>query len=257
MTGIVNLSIVPLRLAPAEQSEMVTQLLFGELVEIIETTDRWLYVRNQWDDYCAWVDRKMIKLIEDQAEIDPDPFILSYPITEAYYSPSNARIYLPAGSRIHHYYSTHIVINSQQYHIDSFMMLVTPSISSEKIIEVAYQFLNAPYLWGGKSVLGFDCSGFIQVLFSIFNFQLPRDASQQVERGELISFINLAKAGDLAFFENQEGKIIHVGLLLSSNQIIHASGCVRIDTIDAHGIVCSLTGEYTHKLRVVKRLING
>jgi cell wall-associated NlpC family hydrolase len=119
---------------------------------------------------------------------------------------------------------------------------------------VAKQFLGTAYLWGGRTVFGIDCSGFVQMVFKLFNYKLPRDAYQQAEMGEAIGFLAEAKPGDLAFFDNEQGKITHVGILLSPHQIIHASAVVRMDPIDQAGIVSSSTGLRTHQLRTIRRI---
>lgn len=126
---------------------------------------------------------------------------------------------------------------------------ITPKI----IKQVAYKFLNTSYLWGGKSVFGIDCSGFTQMTYKFINKQLPRDASQQAEKGDIVNFLQQANCGDLAFFDNEEGQIIHVGILLNQHEIIHSSGKVRIDKIDNQGIVNSETKQQTHRLRIIKR----
>ena len=102
--------------------------------------------------------------------------------------------------------------------------------------------------------MGMDCSGFSQVVHRIVGNDLPRDASQQVELGDTISFVEEAQAGDLAFFDNEEGNITHVGICLGGGDIIHASGSVRIDKLDHIGIFNADKGTYSHKLRVIKRI---
>jgi hypothetical protein len=255
MIGIVKLAVVPMRFEPFEQSEMVSQLLFGEVVEITQTTGNWFYACNRSDNYCAWVDRKMIQLVNDVDLIDSDPHILSQPITKFSAKNTNFNLYLPAGSHLHHFCENKITINGIDFFEDATIINEFKNNSHENLVDLACLFLNAPYLWGGKTIMGIDCSGFVQLLFSIFKFQLSRDASQQVEHGSVIDFLNEAKVGDLAFFENDDAKIIHVGILMNSEKIIHASGCVRIDNIDNYGILNSETGVYSHKLRVIKRLI--
>ncbi|MPN27215.1 hypothetical protein SDC9_174643 [bioreactor metagenome] len=140
---------------------------------------------------------------------------------------------------------------------DPVLQIFPVEINGANILKIATMYLNAPYLWGGKSLLGIDCSGLVQVVFSICGIQLPRDASQQVEKGDLVNFLGEAQQGDLAFFDNEAGNITHVGILLDATRIIHASGWVKIEKIDNHGIISSQTGEYTHKLKVIKRLINS
>ncbi|PLX10217.1 MAG: hypothetical protein C0594_05205 [Marinilabiliales bacterium] len=134
-----------------------------------------------------------------------------------------------------------------------------PEFNSSKlrshIVEIAKNYLNSPYLWGGKSPYGIDCSGFTQVLYKICNIKIPRDASQQVNLGKTLNFINEAQAGDLAFFDNDEGSITHVGMYLGDGKIIHASGKVRIDTLDHQGIYNLDTRRYSHKLRVIQSII--
>ena len=127
--------------------------------------------------------------------------------------------------------------------------------SGEELLSVAFMFLNSPYLWGGRNALGIDCSGFVQTVFRICGIELPRDASQQVEQGTVVNFLQEARPGDLAFFENDEGRIIHVGILASDREIVHASGRVKIEQIDSQGIRNEDSGQYSHKLRVVKRLL--
>jgi cell wall-associated NlpC family hydrolase len=129
--------------------------------------------------------------------------------------------------------------------------------SAQDIISTAYLLINAPYLWGGKNPFGIDCSGFTQIVYKLNGYKLPRDASQQVELGTPLSFVEEAEAGDLAFFDNEEGNIVHVGILLNNEQIIHASGSVRIDKYDHYGIFNKSLGKYSHSMRVIKRVLEG
>ena len=126
----------------------------------------------------------------------------------------------------------------------------------EVLVALGRPFLGTAYLWGGKSIFGVDCSGFVQQLYKLFGIFLPRDAYQQAEVGELVGFLQEAKLGDLAFFDNDEGRITHVGMLLSDRLIMHASGNVRIDPIDHAGIIHRITGKRTHHLRLIKRVAN-
>jgi len=258
MTGIITIPLVPLRESDNERSEMTSQLLFGECVEILETRERWLLVCNLSDNYSGWVDRKMIQILSKKEEL---PMLekmhncVSYPLIECCKVDSDEKIILPGGSNLFNLEGAELKIDGKSYLINPLDLPYTEEISGDYLISLAKRYLNAPYLWGGKTILGIDCSGLVQVVFSICGIQLARDASQQVESGIVIDFLSEAKAGDLAFFENAEGKIIHVGILLNSQKIIHASGWVKIDTLDSQGIISAQTGEYTHKLRVVKRII--
>jgi cell wall-associated NlpC family hydrolase len=117
------------------------------------------------------------------------------------------------------------------------------------------RFINSPYIWGGRIPSGMDCSGFTQLVCKIHGKPIPRNSWQQAETGENISSIDEAKPGDLVFFDNEQGRIIHVGMMISSGLVIHASGRVRIDQIDHHGIFKKEIGAYSHHLRSIRRII--
>lgn len=253
MYGIIILPLVPLRKTAAESSEMVSQLLYGETIKILEQQNNWLFICNLADNYEGWIDKKMHKtLTKKQFEFinNTENHIVVTPTQSCKIENSNQSILLPAGSLIRR--------NTDVENIEELNLIINESkeglITPASIIDIAKQYLNAPYLWGGKSIFGIDCSGLVQLVHSIAGISLPRDASQQVEYGQTIDFLEEACEGDLAFFENDEAKIIHVGILLDKSNIIHASGWVKIEKIDIHGIISNSTNEYTHKLRVIKRL---
>jgi hypothetical protein len=258
MTGIITLPLVPLRESESEISEMFTQLLFGELVEVLEVHERWISVRNLTDGYTGWADRKMIKVLtetEGNMLLNADKYCVTVPFLLCDKTISDEKMFLPGGSFLPSLKKGRFEIGNEIYQISVPFNSKLKEILSEKIVNYAFQYLNAPYLWGGKSIMGIDCSGLVQVVYAMCDILLPRDASQQVEMGRVIDFLFEAEAGDLAFFENAEGSIIHVGILLNTRQIIHASGSVKLESIDSQGIISSQTGEYTHTLRVIKRVI--
>lgn len=258
MNGIITLPLVPLRESDNEKSELCTQLLFGELVEIIETRDRWLLVHNLSDNYRGWVDRKMIHILTSQEKeriVTEPTHIVQIPFIQCEKADSNEKMLLPGGSIIHAEKTEKFTLGAETYSLDPSGLKQPVKLIGEELIRHARQYLNTPYLWGGKSVFGIDCSGLVQVVYSMCGVSLQRDASEQAESGTVINTLSESKAGDLAFFENTDGKIIHVGILVNPNQIIHASGWVKVETIDSIGIISARTGEYTHKLNVVKRLI--
>ncbi|MEI7502008.1 MAG: C40 family peptidase [Paludibacter sp.] len=258
MNGIINLPLVPMRNSDSERSEMTSQLLFGERVKILQTRERWLFVRNVADNYTGWVDRKMIQLLnkeDENVEKSIDLYCISYPLVECNNIENSETLFLPGGSKLNKIEGIKVQFGGKIYLIDPINLPYTDEKSGDRLVYLAKQYLNAPYLWGGKTIMGIDCSGFVQVIYDMCGIQLPRDASQQVDCGKVIDFLSEAESGDLAFFENVEGKIIHVGMLLNSRQIIHASGWVKIESVDSQGIISTETAEYSHKLRVVKRII--
>lgn len=253
MYGIILLPLVPLRKTPAESSELVSQLIYGETINILEEQNNWLRISNIADNYEGWIDRKMLKLLTNE-EFDSiataKTYLVTTPSLLCTIEKNGQKILLPGGSIIR---KKLLLSGVDELNIPEFQTNESNS-NAISIVDIARQYLNAPYLWGGKSIFGIDCSGLVQLVHSIAGVYLPRDASQQVEIGKTIDFLNEAMEGDLAFFENKEGKIIHVGILIDNTNIIHASGWVKIEKIDIHGIISSSTNEYSHKLRVIKRL---
>ena len=257
--GVSKLSIVPGRLEPADQSEMVTQILFGEHYKIIDERSKWCKVRSAYDKYECWIDRKQAFEItaEEYKKIDTnaEPVYcgdLSQPVQNL---ESKRIIPIVLGC------SLPMMQRNNQFSIagEDFVYigsaLRSKKISRSKLIEYASMYLNSPYLWGGKTPFGIDCSGLVQIVYRLCGLNLPRDASQQAELGDTLSFVEEADEGDLAFFDNTEGDITHVGIILKDNFIIHASGKVRIDRLDHQGIYDADAKDYSHKLRIIKKVI--
>ncbi len=254
MYGICNLSMIPVRSEPSDRSEMVSQLLFGEAVEVIDTRDQWLRVRLLFDDYTGWIDRKQIVQVTEE-EIKKNANNTSNVTLDivqiVIFNQSNI-IPVVLGSSLPFYFGKKFHIAETEYQYDgNVKTFASPDPSN--IIEHAYMYLNAPYLWGGRSPFGIDCSGFTQMVFKLCGMRLKRDANQQAEQGRTIQ-LNETKPGDLAFFNNQEGKITHTGIILPNNKIIHGSGKVHVDKLDQQGIFNEETNKYTHNLKLLKRI---
>jgi len=253
--GICHLSIVPVRLEPADSSEQVSQLLFGDLYEVIENRKKWMRIKMTFDGYEGWVDAKQtFEISKSESE--------SLEKLEPVYTFDTVQMVDLGGISLHQI----IVQGSSLYHFNKGQFLWQEKTvgyvgevcfgtkSKTELIDIAFSYLNSPYLWGGRTPFGIDCSGFSQIVYKLGGHALPRDASQQALLGEPLSFIEEAEPGDLAFFDNNEGKIVHVGILLANNYIIHASGKVRIDRLDQHGIYNNEARTHTHRLRVIKKI---
>jgi gamma-D-glutamyl-L-lysine dipeptidyl-peptidase len=254
--GICKLSMVPMRKTPSDRDEIVNQLLFGELVVILSKKKQWLLLKCEWDGYEGWVDFKQIKTIsEPKFESYRQKFSTAFEISHTaisdnYFLPVTIGATLPLYDGI-------------QFELDGLKMsysgraldFINFKGNAEWIIKIARLYLYSPYLWGGRSPFGIDCSGLTQIVFKLAGYRLYRDAYQQAEQGNLIDFIELAQPGDLAFFENDKGNIIHVGIIMADNKVLHASGFVRVDSLDHNGIFNIETKKYSHKLRVIKRII--
>jgi gamma-D-glutamyl-L-lysine dipeptidyl-peptidase len=256
MFGICHLSIIPCRREPSSQSEMVTQLLFGECFEIIGQQDDWQQVRHAYDGYECWISGKQFQPISRETfkklEETPPP-CTSELIQVIRNTTDNSLFPIVIGSVLPFFRHNECSFAGNHYVYEG--DVAEPSVLDKNgVVETAFLFLNAPYLWGGRSPLGIDCSGFSQMVYKLNGGKLKRDAYQQAEQGNLLSFIEEAEPGDLAFFDNEEGRIIHVGIILSDNRIIHASGKVRIDKLDHYGIYNDDERNYTHRLRLLKRI---
>jgi hypothetical protein len=250
--GICNLAVIPLRAEPNERSEMVSQVLFGEAFEIVEWKDNWVQIITGIDAYRGWIGRLQFAMLGHMAyrQLQDTPSPLTYrAITQAWKIKDNSVLYLPVGSSLSFLNGTTCYIDKEKFEI------IGQIGDNENIDLIAKTFLNTPYLWGGRTHFGIDCSGFTQSVFRLKGVQLKRDASQQVEQGAAVNYLADARLGDLAFFENTEGKVTHVGILLSRETIIHASGKVKIDTIDEKGIYSEELSRYTHKLHSIRKMI--
>ncbi|MBK9283684.1 MAG: C40 family peptidase [Sphingobacteriaceae bacterium] len=258
--GICLLSLIPCRKEADNCSEMVTQLLFGETYTVTEQNDEWVKILNDYDQYECWINRKQYTRISEAnfklLQKNESHFCCDLLSTV---QDLHTKIEFPIsiGSRIPLLSKEKSVFESHHFLFEGKSISGNEKKTAKNIIQTAKQFINAPYLWGGKSPFGIDCSGFTQLVFQLNGYKLPRDASQQVELGAPLNFVEESEAGDLAFFDNEEGKIIHVGILLDHEHIIHASGKVRIDRFDHYGIHNSDTKKYTHTLRVIKKLVNS
>ncbi len=251
--GICNLSMIPLRGEAKHSGELVSQLLFGETYEVMERDAHWIRIITTFDGYEGWIHQLQF------AHIDYDnywklyqlPIVLTRGvITAARKEADNSVLYLPFGSSLPFYDSIRFGIGYDDYRVDNIGNL-------ETFLEIAYSFLNVPYLWGGRTHYGIDCSGYVQAVLRTQGIQLKRDASQQASQGEVVDFLPSARLGDLAFFDNEDSRITHVGIMLDNATIIHASGKVKIDQIDDQGIYSAEQKKYTHKLRIIKRFLEN
>ncbi|MBL0012455.1 MAG: C40 family peptidase [Flavobacterium sp.] len=253
MFGICNLAIIPLRAESSDRSEIVSQVLFGEHFEVLEQQQQWARIKLQYDGYEGWIDAKQFQSITevDYKQLSDDAIILNSDLVEYITSPNNLLMPIPLGASLS--FLNHSEINTAGFDFEG--MKISGIKPKSNLINTAFMYLNAPYLWGGKTPFGIDCSGFTQMVYKLNGYRLKRDASQQATEGEALSFIEESEPGDLAFFDNEEGKIIHVGIIMDNNYIIHSSGKVRIDRLDHLGIYNAETNRHTHKLRVIKKMI--
>lgn len=256
--GICTLSVVPGRKEPSGASEMVTQLLFGEHYTVLESGEDWLRIKTAFDSYECWINSKQHTRIQENIfhQLEKQDPVYSNELVQVINNKKNETHFpLSIGATLPFFKDQKISFESFDFGFEGTTSSLKEKKSASSIISTAYLFLNAPYLWGGKSPFGIDCSGFTQLVYKLNGYKLPRDAYQQVEIGSPLSFVEEAEAGDLAFFDNEEGRIVHVGILLSNEQIIHASGCVKVDKFDHYGIFSSDTKKYSHTLRVIKKIL--
>lgn len=258
--GISAISIIPVRKEPSERSEMVTQVLFGEHFQILGEMVGWSHIKLAWDGYEGWIDSKMISPVNARVykRLESKPFAITGDILSLVPESNEQNLMLVAGSSLPIWrpYLKQFSINSDTYKAAGHVFYGKQKNPREILISQALKYFNAPYLWGGRSPFGIDCSGFTQILYKMIGVPIPRDASKQVRQGVALSFVDEALPGDLAFFDDEEGNIVHVGIIWKRNKIIHASGKVRIDNVDQFGIFNVDLKRYTHKMRVMKKIID-
>jgi gamma-D-glutamyl-L-lysine dipeptidyl-peptidase len=240
---------IPVRKEPGERSEMVTQVLFGEHIDILESREKWLFIRTLTDRYEGWLDRKCVEFTD---EVVKCPNIVIRNGLRIKNIATGSPVILPIGSLLPETENGKFFLAGDEFLTDEAGGTCKPGEIT--VSDLFNDLVSIPYLWGGRCGFGFDCSGLTQFLCRVMGKELPRDASEQSAIGSALSFINEAETGDLAFFDNTEGVIHHVGMFTDKNRIIHASGTVRIDRIDQQGIYNEKLGRYTYQLRVIKRI---
>jgi gamma-D-glutamyl-L-lysine dipeptidyl-peptidase len=254
--GFCDLAVIPVRKEPADKAEMTTQLLFGDIVEIIDRAGAWLNIRNFFDGYVGWIDEKQIQSIENEEylRLSTAPVRVNKQLFSDTVACDGRLIRLPAGCTFYGPDDRVMNISGKEYRLEG---TAFPFVfnGTEEILRTAENYLDCPYLWGGKTCFGLDCSGLTQVVYKQHGISLLRDAVQQASQGEIINLLIESRPGDLVFFDNSEGTIVHVGILISDHEILHCSGRVRIDTIDHEGIFNRDLNRYTHRLRLIKRVV--
>lgn len=265
-------SVIPVRAEAKESAEQTTQMLFAETCEVLENVPRWSKIRIDTDKQEGWVDGKMITPMSDteyrtiQDQIKNSSMVL-FPMAYAVSENNGQTIPLTAGTRLLNYAKGFFEVLGVRFRIDEQMVATVPlEMTSDNLFKVVRFFLNTPYLWGGKNAFGMDCSGFTQVVLSLFGHHLLRNASDQILQGVEVVSLKEARAGDLAFFDHADispdaNHISHVGILLDSGRIVHCSGRVKVEKIDSRGIFSKevadpshLDGQYTHHLVSIRRL---
>jgi hypothetical protein len=272
---IAHCTVTPVRQEPSEGSEQLTQLLFGEVCEVLDRLPRWTKIRSTLDGQEGWVDFKMLSPASiSSQEVKGERLkikgegVISVPMAIATDMETGDELMLTLGTRLPNYAHGTFEVLGKQYLIDptcvnNAAQLLNSDMSRAELLNnvcaIAQTLLNAPYLWGGKNAMGMDCSGFTQVVYATQGINLLRNAREQMTQGALVPSLAEAQPGDLAFFDHADRdpkatNISHVGLLLSPTEIIHCSGCVHIDTIDEQGIHLP-DGELTHHLVQIKRYL--
>ena len=246
--GLCYLSVVALRSEASDSSELVSQVIYGEHFKVLEHRKSWSRIRLGFDNYEGWIDNKQFQFIEelDYKHLHKSPPSMAMDLVDFISNQEQQLHPILLGSTLNGL----TCLNHTFEGVES----VGNKVKS-KLIETALLYLNTPYLWGGKTPFGIDCSGFVQMVYKLNGFKVLRDASQQASQGEALSFIEESEPGDLAFFDNNEGDIIHVGIIMEDHHIIHAHGKVRVDLLDQSGIYNVDTKTHSHKLRVIKKII--
>lgn len=247
--GICHLSSIPVRSQADEAGEMLTQILYGEHFKVLENRKFWSKIRVAYDGCEGWIVNQQFLMITEE------DYLQFENTTNTQYA-SDLVSFVTTAKNVMQPILLGSCIQPTAFLEHTFEGNSIDSIQpKENLIRTALMYLNAPYLWGGKTPFGIDAAGFTQMVYKINGYQLLRNAPKQATQGEALSFIEESEAGDLAFFDNKEGEIDHVGIIMQNNYIIHASGTVRIDRIDHTGIFNTDLRNYTHQLRVIKKII--
>lgn len=262
--------VTPVREEPAHAAEQATQLLFGEVCEVVDRHSSWTKIRSTMDGQVGWVVSKMltpvseeaIRLLGERREANGEG-VVATPMAVATDTKTGEQLILTIGTRLPYYKKGAFEVLGKKYKINPRCVYEVKSegseVKGEDVVRVAQSLLNVPYLWGGKNIMGYDCSGFTQTVYSVFGINLLRNAREQVTQGQVVGSLAEAQPGDLVFFDHldrapEATRITHVGMLISPTEVIHCSGCVHVDKIDETGIRLA-NGKLTHYLVQIKRYL--
>lgn len=255
--GICRLGIVPVRAESNEKAEMVSQLIFGDHYSVQDTSKdgKWVKIIIEFDTYEGWIDLKQHTEISEEYfnHLNNTEFKIATDITSTIlYKKRLIQIVIGSVLPISSYELFEI---QEQFAFNGVSKSMGERQEFDYLKQTINKYMNAPYLWGGKTPFGIDCSGLVQQSFKLCGYKLQRDASQQYKQGTVISSFTEAKPGDLAFFKNEKNNISHVGIIMEDSVIIHASGYVRKDKLDENGIFNEELSTYTHNLEAIKRIL--
>ena len=253
--GICILNAIPLRKEADDKSEMVSQILLGETFTITDSDNNWFKVNLDFDNYEGWIYINQINELSETEYLkikESNLYTLNELITFLTDQNNNLQT-ISLGASLPLFKDNIFQISDKIFEMEG--MVNHGELLKSNLVKTAHLFLNTPFLWGGRTPFGIDCSGFTQMVYKVNGYSLFRDAYQQANQGEVLSFIEESEPGDLAFFDNEEGEIIHVGIILANNYIIHCDGKVRIDRLDHSGIYNVDTKRHTHNLRIMKKVI--
>jgi hypothetical protein len=250
--AVVSVPAAPVRRKPMHRKEMVSQLLFGETIKVLKTKgDLWVKVRSMHDGYEGWMTNSMLEAVDEATAATRSVFAGTSLLNTI--SIGDKKLNVPVGSSLPFFENGKGKLATEEYSFDGEYYKTDEQMPSAELVKkLTGQWLNAPYLWGGRTPLGVDCSGFVQVIYKLMGIDLPRDAWQQAQEGKAVKKFADSQAGDLVFFDNKED-IVHVGILLGDGQVIHASGKVRVDPIDKKGITNKQSGLQNSRLRAIRR----
>lgn len=259
--GICHLAQAPIRETISHASEMVSELLFGDLIEIKDKYQNWFKIESVFDGYEGWVDEKQfVALNQEEYEMhraDKSEVFSADFVSEVERNADHSVFRIGMGCRLPLYENGALRLGKWEYTCKN--AVIEPEKDAEAkrkvILERAYSMLNTPYLWGGRSSRAVDCSGFTQLIYRTSGISLLRDASLQATQGTIVHLLAEAQAGDLLFFDNENEQIVHVGIYDGNGHILHCSGSVRVDPVDHEGIFKQERGGYSHALRLIKRVI--
>lgn len=251
--AICTVAAAPVRKEPSHRSEMTNQLLFGETFEVLEEKEEWRFVRSLYDGYEGWLTDHLIQLCEASLALPKPAYVATALANTVQQGTSSFEI--PMGAHLTGFNESSGSLWNPQLSFKGRYRKTANIANTQMLVRSAYTWVNVPYLWGGKTLMGVDCSGFVQTLFKVMGIALLRDAWQQEEGGKAVASLEEGREGDLLFFKNENGRVTHVGLLLEGNKVIHAAGKVRIDPVDMEGIIHNESGKRTHRHLTMRRYL--